>query len=149
MCLTPAAGFTKVVRSKVSWQCKCLFVPCEYCVLTVLGSRSDSTSGTVRLYDGRGGDQPLETVDKVHRFPVHTMTVTLLSRYSPCVQLTLIQYNDRFDCAISADEGGFIEYWQPQAPFELPKGIPNLWSFKTTTDLYEFKKVFFSCHFLS
>jgi hypothetical protein len=42
---------------------------------------------------------------------------------------------------ISADEGGLVEYWQPTEPFELPKNIPGLWSFKTTTDLYDFKKV--------
>lgn len=44
---------------------------------------------------------------------------------------------------ISADEGGFIEYWQPIEPFVLPKNIPGLWSYKSETDLYEFKKVSF------
>lgn len=42
---------------------------------------------------------------------------------------------------VSADENGFIEYWQPTEPFELPKNVPGLWSFKSATDLYEFKKV--------
>jgi hypothetical protein len=51
------------------------------------------------------------------------------------------QYSDRYDTVVSADEGGFVEYWQPLEPFELPKNIPGLWSFKSTTDLYEFKKV--------
>jgi peptidylprolyl isomerase domain and WD repeat-containing protein 1 len=37
--------------------------------------RSDSVTGTIRLYDGRGDDKPLETIDKLHRFPVHLMTV--------------------------------------------------------------------------
>ncbi|KAI0729627.1 hypothetical protein C8Q72DRAFT_305106 [Fomitopsis betulina] len=84
---------------------------------------SDRNSGAVRLYDARGNDQPLETVDRLHRFPVHLMT-----------------YSDRYDCVISADEGGFIEYWQSREPFELPKNVPGLWAFKSTTDLYEFKK---------
>ena len=32
-------------------------------------------NGTIRLYDGRGGDTPLETIHTLHRFPVHIMTV--------------------------------------------------------------------------
>jgi peptidylprolyl isomerase domain and WD repeat-containing protein 1 len=42
---------------------------------------------------------------------------------------------------ISADEGGFVEYWKPVEPFGLPSNVPGLWSFKSETDLYEFKKV--------
>ncbi|THH20079.1 hypothetical protein EW146_g1181 [Bondarzewia mesenterica] len=84
---------------------------------------SEKNSGTVRLYDGRADGTPLETITKLHRFPVHLMT-----------------YNDRYDCVISADEGGFIEYWQPIDTFDLPKNVPGLWSFKSQTDLYEFKK---------
>ncbi|KAH9936366.1 uncharacterized protein B0H18DRAFT_950676 [Fomitopsis serialis] len=38
---------------------------------------SDRNSGAIRLYDGRGNDQPLETVDKIHRFPVHVMTPSI------------------------------------------------------------------------
>ncbi|KAF5369325.1 hypothetical protein D9758_002745 [Tetrapyrgos nigripes] len=84
---------------------------------------SDAVSGTIRLYDGRGTNMPLETVDTLHRFPVHLMT-----------------YSDKYDTVISADEEGFIEYWQPTEPFSLPKNAPGLWSFKSETDLYEFKK---------
>src|SRR5258708_29399470 len=102
---------------------------------------SDASSGTIRLYDGRGSDKPLETIDNVHRFPVHVMTVRLVpdsvTSSSHCVTL---QYSDKYDCVISADEGGFVEYWQPVEPFSLPKNV-KLWSFKSETDLYEFKKV--------
>ncbi|KIK52073.1 hypothetical protein GYMLUDRAFT_251535 [Collybiopsis luxurians FD-317 M1] len=84
---------------------------------------SDASSGTIRLYDGRGGDTPLDTIDKIHRFPVHLMT-----------------YSDGFNTVVSADEGGFVEYWQPVEPFGLPKNISGMWSFKSETDLYEFKK---------
>ncbi|KAJ3502887.1 hypothetical protein NLJ89_g8684 [Agrocybe chaxingu] len=84
---------------------------------------ADSSSGVIRLYDARGGDKPLETVESVHRFPVHVMT-----------------YSDKYDAVISADEGGFVEYWQPSEPFGLPKNVPKLWKFKSETDLYEFKK---------
>jgi len=39
---------------------------------------SDALSGTVYLYDGRGGDKPLETISSVHRFPVHVMAASIL-----------------------------------------------------------------------
>ena len=55
--------------------------------------------------------------------------------------LIVSQYSDRHDCVISADEAGFVEYWQPSDPFELPRGVPDLWQYKSQTDLYEFKKV--------
>ncbi|KAJ7675792.1 hypothetical protein DFH06DRAFT_1266388 [Mycena polygramma] len=84
---------------------------------------SDAATGVIRLYDGRGGDTPLETIENLHRFPVHVMT-----------------YSDRYDTVISADEGGFMEYWQPTEPFERPKNVNGLWSYKSETDLYEFKK---------
>ena len=37
---------------------------------------SEANSGVIRIYDGRGDDKPLLTIDKVHRFPVHLMTVS-------------------------------------------------------------------------
>ncbi|KAL0961213.1 hypothetical protein HGRIS_006180 [Hohenbuehelia grisea] len=84
---------------------------------------SDAASGTIRLYDGRGNDTPLEIITSLHRFPVHVMT-----------------YSDRYDTVVSADEQGFVEYWQPREPFSLPKNVPGLWAYKSETDLYEFKK---------
>ncbi|KAF4617288.1 hypothetical protein D9613_006113 [Agrocybe pediades] len=84
---------------------------------------ADSSSGVIRLYDGRGSDKPLETIDSVHRFPVHVMT-----------------YSERYDTVISADEAGFVEYWQPTEPFGLPKNVPKMWKYKSETSLYEFKK---------
>ncbi|EGN98226.1 hypothetical protein SERLA73DRAFT_91486 [Serpula lacrymans var. lacrymans S7.3] len=84
---------------------------------------SELGTGVIRLYDGRGDDKPLITIDKLHRFPVHVMS-----------------YSDRYDTVISADENGFIEYWQPSESFEPPKNVPGMWSYKSETDLYEFKK---------
>lgn len=40
---------------------------------------SDKNSGVIRLYDGRGNGEPLETIDKLHRSPVHVMTVRMLN----------------------------------------------------------------------
>ena len=50
------------------------------------------------------------------------------------------QYNSRYDCVVSADEQGFVEYWQPSEPWGLPS-IPNIWQLKSQTDLFHFKKV--------
>ncbi|KAJ4476001.1 WD40-repeat-containing domain protein [Lentinula edodes] len=84
---------------------------------------SDASCGTIRLYDGRGGDEPLETIENIHRFSVHIIT-----------------YSDKFNTVISADEGGSVEYWQPVEPFGQLENIPGMWSYKSETDLYEFKK---------
>ncbi|KAH9045062.1 hypothetical protein EDB84DRAFT_1558799 [Lactarius hengduanensis] len=53
------------------------------------------------------------------------------------INFVVITCRDRYD---SADEGGFVEYWTPGEQFELPTNVPGLWSFKSQTDLYEFKK---------
>ncbi|KAL4069951.1 hypothetical protein V8B97DRAFT_2104546 [Scleroderma yunnanense] len=84
---------------------------------------SEQGSGVIRIYDARGDGNPLLTVDKLHRYPVHLMA-----------------YSDRYDTVISADNNGFIEFWQPTEPFELPKNVPGMWKYKSSTDLYEFKK---------
>ncbi|KDQ09914.1 hypothetical protein BOTBODRAFT_36728 [Botryobasidium botryosum FD-172 SS1] len=84
---------------------------------------SEKDSSTIRIYDGRGDGTPVEVIANLHRFPVH-----------------LIKYTDRYDTVISADESGFVEYWQPREPFEPPKNVPGMWTYKSSTDLYEFKK---------
>ncbi|KAI5896714.1 uncharacterized protein SCHCODRAFT_02615627 [Schizophyllum commune H4-8] len=84
---------------------------------------SDAASGTIRIYDARGDGTPVSVVDTVHRYPVHVMA-----------------YSDRYDTVISADEGGFVEYWEPREPYESRKDIPGLWLYKSETDLFEFKK---------
>ncbi|KAG8696519.1 hypothetical protein FRC09_008415 [Ceratobasidium sp. 395] len=84
---------------------------------------SDEKSSTIRIYDGRGDGTPLQTIPNLHRSPVHLMT-----------------YTDHFDTVVSADESGFVEYWQPREPYEPPKDVPGMWEFKSSTDLYEFKK---------
>jgi len=83
---------------------------------------SDVASPTIRIYDGRGDGKPLYELDKLHRAPVH-----------------LISYTAKYDCVISADEDGFVEYWQPSEPWGLPS-VPGLWQYKSATDLYQFKK---------
>lgn len=38
---------------------------------------SDMNSSMIRLYDGRGDGKPLYELDKIHRGPVHAMSVCL------------------------------------------------------------------------
>ncbi|KAL1841496.1 hypothetical protein VTJ49DRAFT_6987 [Mycothermus thermophilus] len=75
----------------------------------------------IRIYDGRGDHlQPIHTITGLHRSPV-----------------SLMAYNDRFDCVISADEGGMLEYWRPGGSYEKPD---NVFKYKSSTNLFEFKK---------
>ena len=53
---------------------------------------------------------------------------------SPVAQ---IAYNNKYDCAISSDESGMIEYWRPGGNYEKPD---NVFRYKSSTDLFEFKK---------
>ncbi|WFD01568.1 peptidylprolyl isomerase [Malassezia obtusa] len=81
---------------------------------------SEEHSTAIRFYDGRGDGTPLRTVTHIHRQPCH-----------------LLAYNEAYDCLVSADTGGMIEYWQPTEPYGVP---PNTFQLKSATDLFEFKK---------
>ncbi len=84
------------------------------------------------------------TVNNLHKAPVHILTVSLGISCTPlCKLLTGFKYSHRYDTVISADENGFVEYWQPDEHFEPPKDCKRIWTYKSATDLYEFKKV---CH---
>lgn len=64
--------------------------------------------------------------------------------------MRLFQYNPHFDCAVSVDVMGMLEYWSgPKCDYEFPSNVK--WKYKTDTDLYEFVKVskFFYSVFLS
>jgi peptidylprolyl isomerase domain and WD repeat-containing protein 1 len=40
-----------------------------------MNASSEQATGVVRIYDGRGDGTPVDTLDKMHRAPVHLMTV--------------------------------------------------------------------------
>lgn len=83
---------------------------------------SDDMEHSINIYDGQGGNQePLHKVTGLHRTAVSVMA-----------------YNDAFDCVVSADEGGMIEYWRPSGSYEKPE---NVFEYKSSTNLFEFKKV--------
>ncbi len=82
---------------------------------------SDSESPAVHVYDGRGDSQePIHTVKGLHRAAV-----------------SLMAFNDAYDCVVSADEAGMVEYWRPGGNYEKPD---NVFQYKSTTNLFEFKK---------
>lgn len=82
---------------------------------------STTIDGRIMLFDGRGGSaKPFDELPNLHRKPVHLMA-----------------YNHAFKCVVSADEGGSVEYWRPDAP---RAEIENVFSMKSDTSLFEFKK---------
>lgn len=75
----------------------------------------------IRIYDGRGERQDaLYTTSLVHRSAVAAMA-----------------YNAAYDCVISADESGMVEYWRPGEQFEKPDSV---FKAKAGTSLFDFKK---------
>uniref|UniRef100_A0A914V921 peptidylprolyl isomerase n=1 Tax=Plectus sambesii TaxID=2011161 RepID=A0A914V921_9BILA len=84
---------------------------------------SDADSGKIRIFDGKGTNEPFKVLDKLHSKPV-------------CV----MEYNPHFDTTISIDQSGMVEYWAGcKHDFEFPTTVE--WRYKTDTDLYEFVKV--------
>lgn len=89
--------------------------------LPLLAISESDPKYSIHIYDGRGENlQPVHTITGLHRSPVSVMA-----------------YNDRYDCVISADEGGMVEYWRPSGSYEKPD---NVFKYKSGTGLFEFKK---------
>lgn len=82
---------------------------------------SEEVGHSIKIYDGRGGaPNPLHTLPGLH--------------HSTIIQMA---YNNRYDCVVSVDESGMIEYWRPSGDYEKPDGV---FKYKSSTDLFEFKK---------
>lgn len=76
---------------------------------------------TIRICDGRGErEEPLHVLTSLHRTEVVAMA-----------------FNPTFDCVVSADAGGMVEYWQPRDNYEKPD---NVFQMKSSTNLFDFKK---------
>lgn len=81
----------------------------------------NEVDGTIAIWDGRGeAKAPLFMIKNVHRRPLACMA-----------------YNSAWDCVVSADDGGMLEYWKPTESAEKPEGVFNT---KSETNLFEFKK---------
>ena len=75
----------------------------------------------IHIFDGRGENhEPMHTIKGLHRSPV-----------------CLMAFNEAYDCVVSADEGGMLEYWRPSGNYEKPD---NVFEFKSSTNLFDFKK---------
>lgn len=75
----------------------------------------------IHIYDGRGEkEEPIHTIKGLHRRPVH-----------------IISFNNAYDCAVSADENGMVEYWRPSGSYDKPG---NVFEYKSSTNLFDFKK---------
>lgn len=82
---------------------------------------SDDAKPLIRIYDGRGeNSEPIHTMKGLHRSVVSVMA-----------------FNDAYDCVVSADDNGMLEYWSPNANYEKPD---NVFQYKSSTNLFEFKK---------
>ncbi|TQS31859.1 hypothetical protein Golomagni_07847, partial [Golovinomyces magnicellulatus] len=46
-------------------------------------------------------------------------------------------FNNAYDCVVSGDENGMIEYWRPSGNYEKPD---NVFEYKSSTNLFDFKK---------
>ena len=75
----------------------------------------------INIYDGRGESQsPIDSLSSLHKSPI-----------------ILMAYNNAYDCVVSADESGMVEYWRPSGSHEKPE---NVFQYKSSTNLFEFKK---------
>ncbi|KAJ8097846.1 hypothetical protein POJ06DRAFT_23371 [Lipomyces tetrasporus] len=81
---------------------------------------SDKSSSRILIYDGRGDAEPIHVLPEIHRQPVK-----------------VIGFNAKFNCAVSVDVVGMIEYWRPEGNYEKPDDV---FQFKSSTDLFEFRK---------
>lgn len=75
------------------------------------------------MYDGRQeGNEPLKVLDTIHRNPV-----------------VIMRYNPIYDCVISFDNSGMVEYWTGyKTDFQHPKNVK--FSSKLDTHLFDFVK---------
>ncbi|KKY22284.1 putative peptidyl-prolyl cis-trans isomerase cype [Phaeomoniella chlamydospora] len=75
----------------------------------------------IRIYNASSDNSaPLHVLKTIHRSPILSMA-----------------FNDAYDCIVSADESGMVEYWSPRDPFEKPD---NVFGMKSSTNLFDFKK---------
>jgi peptidylprolyl isomerase domain and WD repeat-containing protein 1 len=82
---------------------------------------SDEQSPNIYIFDARGEDsQPVKVLPNTHKTPVW-----------------ILAYNAAFDCVLSSDSSGMIEYWTPKDDYSKPESVFEL---KSTTNLYDFRK---------
>ena len=82
---------------------------------------SEQEKPLIHIYDGRGeSEEAIHTIKGLHRSPVQLMA-----------------FNEAYDCVVSADENGMIEYWRPSGNYEKPEDV---FEYKSSTNLFDFRK---------
>ncbi|KAI5288215.1 hypothetical protein KEM54_005387 [Ascosphaera aggregata] len=89
--------------------------------LPLLAVTSD-VDNRIDVFDGRAvSDKPMYTTTALHRHPVNALA-----------------YNSIFNCVVSADESGMLEYWRADdGTFAKPDSVFQL---KSSTNLFAFRK---------
>lgn len=84
---------------------------------------SEASKPFIHIYDTRDAEsskKPIHTIKTLHKKPV-----------------SVIVYNEPYNCVVSADDGGMLEYWRPDGAYEKPD---NVFKLKSATSLFDFKK---------
>ncbi|XP_054278325.1 peptidylprolyl isomerase domain and WD repeat-containing protein 1-like [Macrosteles quadrilineatus] len=82
----------------------------------------DTDSSAIHIFDGRGTNEALKILDKLHVKPV-----------------SIMKYNPVFDVSVSVDSAGILEYWGGvRQDYKFPKCAK--FESKLDTDLFEFVK---------
>ena len=82
---------------------------------------SDEVNHSISIYDvGGDASKPVHILKGLHRGVVCAMA-----------------FNNAYNCVVSADEFGMVEYWSPSGNYEKPD---NVFEYKSSTNLFDFKK---------
>jgi len=118
-------NFDMINMMKLDYSPKCVSWIYKKGQPDLLVAVSDREKPVINIYDGKGDGSILYTIDNIHSKPV-----------------SIIEYNPIDDVVVSVDDGGMVEYWQPNPDenFAQPKPPTIAWTYKSDTDLYTFKK---------
>ncbi|ROW01517.1 hypothetical protein VSDG_01996 [Cytospora chrysosperma] len=94
---------------------------------------SVSVSADGRSYATAGADKSIKIFDIV----TFDLLAMLPLEFTPRTPVSLMAFNNAYDCVVSTDVGGMVEYWRPSGNFEKPD---NVFQFKSSTNLFDFKK---------
>lgn len=90
---------------------------------TIIVSEDGGTK--IYVFDARSEESDEENSRPLQVLKLHRSTVNVL------------EYNPVYDCVISSDASGMVEYWTPSGDYNKPA---NVFELKSSTNLYDFKK---------
>ncbi|KAK6226941.1 peptidylprolyl isomerase [Colletotrichum tabaci] len=101
--------------------------------------RSVSVSQDGRSFATAGTDETVKIFDVI----TFDLLAMLKLKFVPRIKslhrspVAIMVFNSLYDCVLSADDKGMLEYWRPSGDYEKPD---NVFEFKASTNLFEFKK---------